>query len=312
MLGRHFFLADNFVKDSSSLTFERSYAQFSPIPVGLEISSHFVSAPISLRVTYATSCPPQYGIREVLQRVETEKTKHARLQRHGPPWYKIQGADALFMDVWQSSARRPCLNLFPTWNDLHFCFEVPSDAWCSEDGHEYNVGALISSWVCVFCWATVCCVEFRWAQGGFVCLSHFTFVVAAAQTFMSLDSMGSSFASCILNVIAGCKIKNSINDSLFHIFYHENHLRQICGHAFETHGNADKIGNTSHSTISRKNHEWVSWTGLFAFLSNLQGRECKKCNWKDAGMAWKAPSSWIGGSIWPRWGTSGYISCRVF
>ena len=38
----------------------------------------------------------------------------------------------------------------------------------------------------------------------------------------------------------------------------------------------------------------------FSFLSNLQGRECKKCNWKDAGMAWKAPSSLIGGPIWPR------------
>lgn len=72
-VGVTFFLADNFFKDSPSFTFERSHVHFSHIPVGLEISSHFVSAPISPLVTYVTSCPPQYGILEVIWRVESEK-----------------------------------------------------------------------------------------------------------------------------------------------------------------------------------------------------------------------------------------------
>lgn len=80
-VGATFFLAHNFFKDSPSFTSERSYVQFSHIPVGYWTSSHFVSAPISPRVSYVTSCPPQYGILEVIRRGESEKPKHARLQR---------------------------------------------------------------------------------------------------------------------------------------------------------------------------------------------------------------------------------------
>ena len=144
-----------------------------------QLPYHLLS-PMSPRVPHSTVFLKSFGGSKAKN--ETCETSTAR-----PGLVQNPGRGRFVIDVWQSSARRPCLNLFPRWNDVHFCFEVPSDAWCSEDGDEHNVGALISSWVCVFCWATVCCVEFRWAQGDFVCLSHFTFVVAAAQTFMSLD-----------------------------------------------------------------------------------------------------------------------------
>ena len=269
-------------------------------------------------VTYATSCPPQYGILEVIWRVESEK-RNMRLQRPGPAWCKIQGADVLFIDVWQSSARRPCLNLFPRWNDVHFCFEVPSDAWCSEDGDEYNVGALISSWVCVFllshsllCWVSL--------GAGWFCLPIPFYICGGCRADIHVTGlwMGSlkkrGLLICILHIERHCGMQHQKFNQRFIVPYFLP-WKLFAPNLWTCVWNARKRRqNWKHFTFDHfPEKPWVSFLDrLFAFLSNLQGRECKKCNWKDAGMAWKAPSSLIGGSIWPRWGTSGYISCRVF